>query len=68
MAKLNVTKEQYMNDQMAFELAMHRVQTQARSQGREPNFRELLDLAKADLAREYDFAAASIAHLPEDNA
>jgi hypothetical protein len=66
MARLSVTKDEYMNDQMAFEMAMHRVQNQARNRGQNPTFGELLHLAKADLSREYDQAVALAAPLPED--
>lgn len=52
--ELKVSKEEYMNDQIAFEMALHRVRNQATREGKKPTFRELLDLAKVELEQEYD--------------
>jgi hypothetical protein len=64
--KLKETKEQYMNDQLTFELAMHRVQAQAKREGKNPNFGELLELAKQEVEREYERNVAIAASLPDD--
>ncbi|HET7239318.1 MAG TPA: hypothetical protein VFI76_09835 [Terrimicrobiaceae bacterium] len=47
-------KEQYMNDQEAFELALHRVQNRLRSEGKTVTFRDALKLATAELEQEYE--------------
>jgi hypothetical protein len=65
MAKLHETKEEYMNDQTGFELAMHRVQKQAKREGKNPTFGELLKLAKDELEQEYERNVKLAASLPE---
>jgi hypothetical protein len=62
---LNVTKEDYMNDQHAFELALHRVRTQALREGRKSTFGELLKLATSELEQEYERNKALAASLPD---
>jgi hypothetical protein len=51
---------------MIFESAMHRVQTQAKREGKNPNFGELLELAKAEVEREYERNVAIAASLPDN--
>jgi len=63
---LNVTKEQHMNDQVAFEMAMRRVQDQAHREGKKPTFGELLKLAHTELEQEYERAKAYAATLPDE--
>jgi hypothetical protein len=65
--KLSKAKEEYMNDQMIFEMAMHRVQNEARNQGKTPTFGELLKLAKVDVEKEYERNVALAASLPEED-
>lgn len=62
---LKVTKEEYMNDQIGFEMAMRRVQDQAHREGKKPTFGELLKLAHTELEQEYERNKASVAHLPD---
>lgn len=63
---LKVTKEEYMNDQIGFEMAMRRVQDQAHREGKKPTFGELLKLAETELEQEYERNKASVAHLPDE--
>jgi hypothetical protein len=64
--KLSKTKEEYTNDQLIFERAMHLVQSQARREGKHPSFGELLKLAKDEVEKSYERNVASVASLPED--
>ena len=65
--KLRETKEQYMNDQVGFELALHRVQNKARQEGKTYTFRQMLDMAHQELAEEYDRNVALAATLPDED-
>lgn len=64
--KFKVSKEDYMNDQIGFEMAMRRVQDQAHREGKKPTFGELTKLAQIELEREYERNKASVEALPDD--
>lgn len=65
--KLSTTKEQHMNNQQAFEMAMLRVQRKAHDEGKNPNFGELLKLAQKELEDEYDRGVKLAASLPDED-
>jgi hypothetical protein len=60
------TKEEWMNDRQAFELALHRVLNEARRRGEKHTFGELLKMAKDELEQDYERNMAILASLPPD--
>ena len=58
-----VSKDQWMNDQVAFEFALRRVQNRERGQKR--TFHDLLKLATKEMEEEYE-KLNSLSSLPEN--